>query len=694
MTTVSRPVERAPSVSAAVHRRWLLIAGVALVFAVVLIRTAWMSDDAYITLRTVDNFVNGYGLTWNVAERVQSFTHPLWMLLLSAVYFVTREAYYSTLALSALVSVAAVVLLLRYVATPSPWSVLVGGAALILSKAFVDYSTSGLENPLTHLLLALFFIVYLRPLPAPRKLLLLSLITALIAVNRIDAVLLVSVAFLLVLFEERAFLRRHPLHALGRMALGFAPFVAWEAFSLVYYGFLVPNTAFAKLNTGIPEADLLRQGLTYLVASTRIDYFTSVCILAGTVLALLARRARITAMVLAAFLYLVYVVWIGGDFMSGRFLAAPLFCVVGALTASGMLDRPQVGRFALGAVLVLGLLQPTSPLWGDRTYPCGEGISRTTGIDDERDCYVPYTGLARQRAGQPVTPKHYWLADGLRARSDPLKVQLASGVGFFGYGIGPEAYVVDLNALGDPLLARLPVPPEKKWRIGHFERLIPAGYLETLASGENKLCDPGVAEYYDRLMIVVRAPVWDAERWRTIWKMNTGQYDGLLEGYDESRDLQADLCNAQGTAEVRFAGGPKLVGYAEDVQGTGADRKLAVTLYWQRGDEHSDYLASFVHVRPVRPDQPANPSDPYGIWAGAEHYQPGGHWSTEYWRDHVYVDQFLVPLPEEMPPGEYGLEVGWFNPEAGEQLEPVAETVKAPLGILWRSVLLPPLRVP
>jgi hypothetical protein len=49
------------------------------VFAIVVVRTSWLSDDAYITLRTVDNFVSGYGLRWNVAERVQTYTHPLWM---------------------------------------------------------------------------------------------------------------------------------------------------------------------------------------------------------------------------------------------------------------------------------------------------------------------------------------------------------------------------------------------------------------------------------------------------------------------------------------------------------------------------------------------------------------------------------------------------------------------------------------
>jgi arabinofuranosyltransferase len=54
-----------------------LLALLLLAYAVVLVRTAWMCDDAFITLRTVDNFVQGYGLVWNVGERVQVYTHPL-----------------------------------------------------------------------------------------------------------------------------------------------------------------------------------------------------------------------------------------------------------------------------------------------------------------------------------------------------------------------------------------------------------------------------------------------------------------------------------------------------------------------------------------------------------------------------------------------------------------------------------------
>ncbi len=51
----------------------LLLAAIALLA----LKCAWVSDDAYITFRTVDNFVHGHGLRWNTGERVQAYTNPL-----------------------------------------------------------------------------------------------------------------------------------------------------------------------------------------------------------------------------------------------------------------------------------------------------------------------------------------------------------------------------------------------------------------------------------------------------------------------------------------------------------------------------------------------------------------------------------------------------------------------------------------
>ena len=243
-------------------------------------------------------------------------------------------------------------------------------------------------------------------------------------------------------------------------------------------------------------------------------------------------------------------------------------------------------------------------------------------------------------------------------------------------------------------MARLGMPEGKPWRIGHFERLIPAGYLETLASGENKLCNPGVAAFYDKLRLITRGPLLAPGRLEAIWKMNTGWYDGLLADYGNPDPPDAQLCNANGRAQIEFVGGPKLVGYAVDTLTPEPGTSLPVTLYWQQGDEHAAPLMSFVHLRISQEGQKVNPANPSGMWAQEEHPEPGGRLTTDYWDSQVYADQFRLDIPADIPPGEYLVEVGWYNPQSGEQLEPKPETVTPPHKILWRSVLLPSLTVP
>ena len=56
--------------SAARVEATLLKSAFLLVFTYIFLANAWLGDDAYITFRVVDNFLNGYGLTFNPDERV------------------------------------------------------------------------------------------------------------------------------------------------------------------------------------------------------------------------------------------------------------------------------------------------------------------------------------------------------------------------------------------------------------------------------------------------------------------------------------------------------------------------------------------------------------------------------------------------------------------------------------------------
>lgn len=97
-----------------------------------------------------------------------------------------------------------------------------------------------------------------------------------------------------------------------------------------------------------------------------------------------------------------------------------------------------------------------------------------------------------------------------------------------------DMYLTDVIALQDPLMARLKVSSPGNWRVGHIMRKVPRGYNETLALGENKIEDPSLHEYYDKLLLVMKGPLFDRERLWTIFGFNLGRYDKLLERADDA----------------------------------------------------------------------------------------------------------------------------------------------------------------
>ncbi|MBN1595161.1 hypothetical protein JW933_04465, partial [candidate division FCPU426 bacterium] len=94
-------------------------------------------------------------------------------------------------------------------------------------------------------------------------------------------------------------------------------------------------------------------------------------------------------------------------------------------------------------------------------------------------------------------------------------------IGMFGYQAGPQYHIVDFFAITDPLLARLPAVPAG-WRIGHFRRLLPKGYLSTLNSGRLNLQDQPLARVYTKLQIITRQRLFTSQRLAAIVDMNLG----------------------------------------------------------------------------------------------------------------------------------------------------------------------------
>jgi arabinofuranosyltransferase len=495
---------------------------------------AWCGDDPYITFRAIDNAVHGLGLVWNPYERVQVFTDPLWALLLTGAYAITGEAYFTTMFASVALAVA-VVGVIAFATRERPWwTAALAAALLVASKAYVDYSTSGLENPLTHLLVALFYARLLfdsAPRPwTERRVVGLVALASLVYLNRADAVLAVVPGLAWTLWSARGLRPR----ALARaIVLGGLPVAAWTGFSLVYYGFPFPNTAYAKLNGGHMLSWFHPNGVAYFANSLRVDRFTlpfiGVSIVTGTWLAVRSRADRLALAPLAgAAAYLVYVMRIGGDYMSGRLFALPVLLSVLALA---YLVRTWSIAAGVGlAGLVLTLLGARPPITSVGMY---DPIPiEPTGIRDERGDYYLRSGLMLVIGPSRADPgrTRYPLDQAIRA--DVPQTTVWGAIGYYGFTHGPQWFNIDDLGLSDPLLARLPGRDvEHAWGRGHLFRGLPAGYLESVEMDENRIVDPSLHEYFDHLRLVTTGPIWRWDRFEAIWAFNTGRYRPLLEQY-------------------------------------------------------------------------------------------------------------------------------------------------------------------
>jgi arabinofuranosyltransferase len=521
-----------------------VLAALVVLFAVVVVRTAWLSEDAYFTFRSVENWVYGYGARWNVNERVQAYTHPLWFALLSALFFVTREMAVTGFALGFLCTAGTVYVLVRRVGGAS-W---VGGArpsvalalgCLIASKAFTDYSTSGLENPLSHLLLLLFFAQFWAdedpdPVRAERSLAWTCLFGGLLVCNRLDLGLILAPALVYALWPGK-WAGRTSLKTTLRRALaigvGFSPLIVWELISLVYYGSWVPNTAYAKLGAQLPTDFVLRQGVHYFANSLRWDPVTllSIAVITIASLAQLRQRPKQACAALGVLLYLGYVLAIGGDYMSGRFFTAPLAVAAGLLANRATLTRPTL---VVGAVVlvILAFMAPSPTVFAGKDYS-EEELGSDNKVDDERGYRHVFAGLISTRE-VPLLANSGWYKRGLRDRALAEKrgevvVAVKGNGGYMGYAAGPQVHYINPYGITDPLLARLPGSFRAP---GHIHRPVPPGYHRA-AIGKGRIHDPNLHAYWRELALITRAPIWSRARWAAIWRMHTGANQPLLDAY-------------------------------------------------------------------------------------------------------------------------------------------------------------------
>lgn len=488
------------------YKKWLtLLALICLGYELVV--TAWLNDDSIFTIRTILNWLDGYGPVFNLGERVQAYTHPLWFLVLSIFLAVSNSIYLAVFLASLALSFAAVAIVIGRMST-SLLSGVFATVALLCSKAFIDYSTSGLENPLSHLLLALacYFAFVFDQRPQKKLLIWFSLSVAGVFLTRNDLVLCLTPVIFYVFLKARSC----KLSYWPAISIGCIPILAWLGFSISYYGFPFPNTAYAKLGNGIDQMDLIAQGRFYFLDSLIWDPITLIVIVLGFLIALRSIRL-IQMLALGVFAYLLYILVIGGDFMSGRFFSAPFLLMVIAIAHTPLSTR--LSLWILVPFTALGLWNVSTAILGENPrIPLIPPFPN--GIADERRVHHKLYSVANFLEEKPT-----YLINPKRSMTSETQIEVMCHAAA-GLQKGPVLHIVDVCGLADPLLSRLPARRDREWRIGHFERDIPSGYLESIQTHNNVIVDDATRQYYEAIKLVTQGPLFSWERVKMIALLN------------------------------------------------------------------------------------------------------------------------------------------------------------------------------
>ncbi len=505
-------------------------------FAYFVLLNAWVSEDAYITLRVLDNFFNGYGLRWNINERVQVYTHPLWLLLHIPMNVLLSNLFLTNVFLSLFATTGAVLVTLGSARKHIVLTLACFFLPLMASRAFRDYTSSGLENPLSYLLFSVFGYLLLRKQAHPKFWLYLSLTVALSLLNRLDMVIFYAPPLLLLAINS--WRRINWKQAI----LGATPLIAWFIFAFIYYGFLFPNTKYAKLGTGIATARYIEHGMIYAKFTLITDTATGLEILSSLAFIIIALIKKPTSwrsplllpasIALGLYWYVLYLIYVGGDYMVGRFWAYPAFVSVWLL----YIFLPEKKQLYTVTTIIAVLLVTGSPLPTSRALREYCPFACTMNPSPMIDAKSMFNGNQLFPKLTPLTVNtdaHHkfvgWATN--LVKKAPGHVEKAHFIGMLGYYAGAGNILIDELALSDPLLARMPVIQDGGFFIGHFKRPIPRGYLEAVKTGDTDKMDPSLARYYEKLRIITSGDLTDINRLKTIIAFNMGIYEHWKNEY-------------------------------------------------------------------------------------------------------------------------------------------------------------------
>jgi len=422
-------------------------------------RYDFFCDDAFIALRYAKNLIEHHELSYNLGQRVEGFTSPLWVLLISAVGSLGVPLPNATRVLGASAALSTFWALCRFwdeLDPKSPRLVVAPAAALAMSAPFAAWTLGGLETPLfvATFTLALALLARASRRCDLRSCLQAGLCVAFCVLCRPEGATLIVIGSVVICLPSAA----SPEPLVRRLPAWLAPLAllvgGYELFRLVYFGYPLPNTFYVKTS----GEGLWQRGVSYLsFAGGEFGWpLLGACLIALIFLlipnALLAsKRTTQSGRVLllctgaAGLIHLLYVARVGGDFLDLYRFLTPLLpatfciltCAAGVLfTAAGRPIRFAASGVAAYLLVAHGRSQLAMAREATQVASSSRAALRLEPLGWTRLYALRWQGIGR------------WLARA-KAENDSTAIGAAGALPFFS-----ELPNLDLFGLNDLEIAR------------------------------------------------------------------------------------------------------------------------------------------------------------------------------------------------------------------------------------------------
>lgn len=428
-----------------------------------------MADDAFITFRYVRNFLAGNGLVYNAGERVEGYTNFLWAMALALPAALGMKIELAAKVLGLISGAAAIVLA---TAIAHLWMgerlsrrnhilLFLPGALLAASGPFAMWTFGGLETVFFTFLLMLSTLAYLSS-DRPRAISVTGALLALVVMTRPDGIVFLGATLAHAgfagtrgrvgeMWKQRI---SRCILLIAAFSVVYLPYFIWR---YTYYGYLFPNTFYAKVGGG---TDFLGRGLKYLWLFLSTYGFVPIASAATFFYARMVQpstpledkdRRIFSFLAVQVLLYTLFIVYVGGDQLVMKRFFVPLLPAIYLMSTRGVSQlffAPHVeGKttpgwrigfaLAVAAALVVVLLPSFAGHEHDRVFKA----EKPADAD-------------RKKVGE-------WLKQNLGP--DATIAMIPAGIAPFYSGLR----TIDLVGLNDVQIAHTAVPDFGKGAAGH-----------------------------------------------------------------------------------------------------------------------------------------------------------------------------------------------------------------------------------